>query len=164
MNENTKIGNVGNQNLSALKVDTLPSAPYDGQVVRFNHEVYYFDDSTGRWIGEMVMDGYGDTGSLGNGQYFRRYNGMATGSDRGLILPYDILIVEHGANWQTPNNNTGSIEILSNSTIFHSLDTTGDEAHEYPMVVVTAGSVISFRRNGGLISNTQGFIKFKKLL
>lgn len=149
--------------------EAFPSNPESGEVfirTDLDNETFTYDEGSGKWVGELLTDGYGDSGGLNNNQYFRRYNGMATGPDRGVLFPYDILIVEHGANWETPNSNSGSIEIeIGGSTILHNLITTGDQASAVGLSVsVPANTVISFRRNGVTISNTQGWIKYRKCL
>lgn len=132
------------------------------------NENFTYDVNLGKWLGELQQDGYGDSGGLTNNQYFRRYNGMGTGADRGINFPYDIYITEHGVNWES-GGTTGGVEIeTGGSTIVHTLPTTGgvnDHSHDQNVnQVIPANTVISFRRDGNSISNTQGWIKYKRII
>ena len=126
----------------------------------------YYDAAGSRWLGELEAEGYGDSGGLNNNQYFRRFNGMGTGPDRGVGFPYDVVIQEHGVNWETPNTNTGNIEIEVGGSVIHSLPTTGDgPANALGLnIAVPAGSILAFRRDGGNISNTQGYVRFRRVV
>lgn len=147
----------------------FPDAPNDGdQFYRTDlFEDFHFSTALSRWVGESQHEGYGDSGGLSNNQYFRRFNGMELGPDRGVGLPYDIIITEHSVNWETPNNATGDVEIEINGAnqVGYELSTIGDgPSHNYPNLIVPSNSIISFRRNGATLNNSQGRIRFKRLV
>ena len=91
---------------------------------------------------------------------------MGTGPDRGVGFPYDVVIQEHGVNWETPNANTGNVEIEVGSVVIHTLPTTGDgPANALGLnIAVPAGSILAFRRDGGTLNNTQGYIRFRRVV
>ena len=76
-----------------------------------------------------------------------------------------ILIQEHGGNWETPDGNTGGIEIeTGGTTVHHRLDTIGGHAHaEGLSIQIPEKTVIAYRRDGPTIRNTQGYIKFRRV-
>lgn len=143
----------------------FPSSPKDGdQFYRIDLlEDFHYNETLGKWLGESQYEGYGDSASHVNNSYFRRFNGMALGLDAGIGFPYDVLIVEHSVNWETPDNNTGNIEIETGGIVISTLATIGDgPVHNFPNVILSANSILSFRRDGQTITNTQGRIRFRR--
>lgn len=149
---------------------SFPSSPSSGQSFYRTDllELFFYNELLGRWLGELDQEGFGDSNTASNNQFLRRFNGMLTAADSGVHFPYDILITDISYNWNTPNNSTGNLQILSNGSVVHTVSwSSADMVSETGLsVVVPSGSVLAYRLNGisANISNSQGRFRFRRII
>ncbi len=129
---------------------TFPPAPAPGDACYRTDLgcLFHYDDTRGKWLGELEAGGAGYNGDSGS-VYLRRFNGADMSATVGIHLPYDVTIVGLTMAWN--NARTGNIHVVRNGVDVVTVPIAQPTTQVADMALnadFAAGGIMAFRTSG----------------